>query len=833
MSRVTSPDADVTRTDTDPGDAMSDVVYEVDRDGIIQWVSQSVQRVLGYTPDEMVGRRALDPVDDEDLPDVEERRAEVLGGETVGGRYRARTKQGEPRWFDARAHPVIGSDGTLECLRVALTDVQAEVLLARALAGLSMAKDVLVRARDEQQLISEMCDVVVERAGYGFAWYGRCADDAAQTVEAIAWSGPNSDYVDALNVSWGDNELGRGPTGTCLRTGIAQMVPDFTVGDACLPWATNALAAGFRSALSQPVVIDGAVDGAFVVYARETNAFDSTAMVVLGEMAAHIGLGLRRLRDTTALAHAAEEQRLLHTAIDQADEAIVLTDADMRIIYANPAASKTSGFGHEELIGHTPSLLRSGVHDESFFTAIDACLARGRTWRGVILNRRKSGELYEEDTSITPVVENGMRVAMIIVKRDLSSLQALDGSPNRAQNDREVIARIMRSIRPGADIHASASSFSRALLGLADVDGAMVMLVHESGDLVPASIDGLVIHGRAVGVPISYEGIDALVQLTARGPWWIDVHHADEIALVSPDLSAGLLAVGVTATAYAPIRWEGRLLGVLSIATASPAAAAWMPGRLALFEELASFAGVLLGAQASRHRRIENLRAELRDIIDHARFHTVFEPIIELASGDPVGFEALTRFDDGRRPDLRFLDADAAGLESELEVACARAAITAARDLPAGTWVSVNFSASALLEGCAAVALQGADRPVVIEITEHMAIQNYQALREALADCGDVQVAVDDAGAGFASLRHILELAPDIVKLDIGLVHDIDTDSARQALVAGMRHFAALTGTKLIAEGVETEAEAAAVGRLGVTQAQGHLFATIVPVHPH
>jgi EAL domain-containing protein (putative c-di-GMP-specific phosphodiesterase class I) len=90
-----------------------------------------------------------------------------------------------------------------------------------------------------------------------------------------------------------------------------------------------------------------------------------------------------------------------------------------------------------------------------------------------------------------------------------------------------------------------------------------------------------------------------------------------------------------------------------------------------------------------------------------------------------------------------------------------------------------------------------------------------------------VRVAVDDAGAGFASLRHILELQPDIIKLDIALVRDIDVDPARQALAAGLRHFAALTGTTLVAEGVETMAEANAVRSLGVELAQGYLFSRV------
>ena len=145
--------------------------------------------------------------------------------------------------------------------------------------------------------------------------------------------------------------------------------------------------------------------------------------------------------------------------------------------------------------------------------------------------------------------------------------------------------------------------------------------------------------------------------------------------------------------------------------------------------------------------------------------------------------------------------------------------------------MAVNFSPAAVIDGSAASVVRDAKRSVVIEITEHNEIDNYPAVRHAIEGCGDVRIAVDDAGAGFASLRHILELQPDIIKLDLALVRDIDSDPARQALAAGLRHFAALTGTTLIAEGVETLAEAMTVRHLGVELAQGFLFDR-APVQP-
>lgn len=128
-------------------------------------------------------------------------------------------------------------------------------------------------------------------------------------------------------------------------------------------------------------------------------------------------------------------------------------------------------------------------------------------------------------------------------------------------------------------------------------------------------------------------------------------------------------------------------------------------------------------------------------------------------------------------------------------------------------------------------ALKRTDRDVVLEITEHVEIADYRKLIDALDLVrGRARLAVDDAGAGCAGLRHILELRPQFVKLDVSLVRHIDTDAARQAMVARMAHFASNTGCELIAEGIETEEEVTELIRLGVPLGQGYLFGKPAPL---
>ena len=130
-------------------------------------------------------------------------------------------------------------------------------------------------------------------------------------------------------------------------------------------------------------------------------------------------------------------------------------------------------------------------------------------------------------------------------------------------------------------------------------------------------------------------------------------------------------------------------------------------------------------------------------------------------------------------------------------------------------------------------ALVGGTTPdrLVIEVTEHNMVGDYAALAAQLQPLrGHAQIAIDDVGSGYAGLRHIVDLQPDILKLDMSLTRQIDTDPARRALAHALVSFAREIGCKLVAEGVETEAERAVLARLGVPLAQGYLFSRPMPV---
>jgi EAL domain-containing protein (putative c-di-GMP-specific phosphodiesterase class I) len=272
-------------------------------------------------------------------------------------------------------------------------------------------------------------------------------------------------------------------------------------------------------------------------------------------------------------------------------------------------------------------------------------------------------------------------------------------------------------------------------------------------------------------------------------------------------------------------------VGLLEVGSASPEASDRLTERLPALVEFASIASAVLGPSISSRAQLGRSRERIETIIDQHAFHPVFQPIVDLESLAVIGYEALTRFDDGMPPDERFGEAGVVGLGVELEIAALRAAVASAVALQAVPWLNVNVSPAAILAGEPLRSLMASyPGQLVLEVTEHEVISDYVAFRQAVAALGPgVQIAVDDAGAGFASLRHIVELRPQFVKIDRSLVAGIDTDPARQALLAGLRHFADSQECSLVAEGIETERELATLVALGVRSGQGYLLGRPAP----
>jgi EAL domain-containing protein (putative c-di-GMP-specific phosphodiesterase class I) len=292
-----------------------------------------------------------------------------------------------------------------------------------------------------------------------------------------------------------------------------------------------------------------------------------------------------------------------------------------------------------------------------------------------------------------------------------------------------------------------------------------------------------------------------------------------------------MTASGLRAFAFGPIVHGSHVDGGVVIGTRDIKFARQLEAKWAGLVDFSTTPSAILAERLHTLGCEVATRTQIASIIDHGAFHPVFQPIVDLATHDVVGHEALSRFDSGRSPELVFFDAHAVGLGLELELATLRAAVGAAVAIAPGRWLSLNVSPS-LLEDPAPLReiVRAADRPVILEITEHAIVTDYDVFRASVRALGhDIRLAVVDAGAGVANFGHIVDVGPDFVKLDPGLIRRVNGHLGRQALIVGMRYFSRASGCRLVAEGIETEAEARTLAELGVEFGQGYHFGAPAP----
>jgi diguanylate cyclase (GGDEF)-like protein len=232
----------------------------------------------------------------------------------------------------------------------------------------------------------------------------------------------------------------------------------------------------------------------------------------------------------------------------------------------------------------------------------------------------------------------------------------------------------------------------------------------------------------------------------------------------------------------------------------------------------------------------EEQRAEFAAVVEEpGMVTTVFQPIVALATAEIEGYEALSRFVDEHRrvPSWWFHQAHRFGLGHRLEAEAVRRALSTP-ERPADAFVSVNVSPSALANNELQSHFPDDLSDIVIEITEHEQITDEDAFHAALDPLRGrgVTVAIDDAGAGYASLRQVMRLRAELIKLDRGLVENVDQDPTKAALVSSLVDFARHTGARLCAEGIETLEELTTLRELGVAWGQGYFLAKPGPAWP-
>jgi len=294
----------------------SDLIAVVDDQARMIYANEAAERMLGFVPDEQRGRSMFELIHPDDLEATVKRFFATTrrAGNAPPAVFRFRTASGDWRVLEATATNRL-DDPAIKGIVVNAHDVTEQTNVSRALRTLGQGNQVLVRATAETSLLTDMCQTIVVSGGYLMAWVGYVEGDEAHTVRPVASAG-HTEYLNGAHFSWADDDLGRGPTGTAIRTRTVQVLKDMHRSRSFAPWRAAADACGFRTSCALPLVVDDVAIGALMIYAGEPGTFGSEEVAVLHDLADDLAYGIGRLRDAVRLAHNEslfrETERLAH-----------------------------------------------------------------------------------------------------------------------------------------------------------------------------------------------------------------------------------------------------------------------------------------------------------------------------------------------------------------------------------------------------------------------------------------------------------------------------------------------------------------------------------------
>ncbi|HEX8989419.1 MAG TPA: EAL domain-containing protein [Rhodocyclaceae bacterium] len=598
---------------------------------------------------------------------------------------------------------------------------------------------------------------------------------------------------------------------------------------------------------SEPVVgLTGETLGVCAFYWTQPAVPDAADIEMMHEVAQLAALAIERKNTEHELQIAAS----VHEAIS---EAIMVTDANDRIIAVNPAFTQVTGYTADEVIGQTPRILRSGRHDHAFYQKLWQALEASGRWEGEIWNRRKNGEEYPESLSINTLRDvNGRVLRRIAMFADITekkrteetiwrqaNYDALTDLPNRRLFRDRLEHEVMKAERAGLYV---------ALLFI-DLDRFKEVndtLGHHAGDLL------LVEASKRICSFV--RATDTVARL-----------GGDEFTVIMSDLF-DTDRVGEVAQAMLNALAQPFLIGKDSVYISASIGITIFPSDAGNIESLLRNADQAMYAakeqgrnrfsyftasmQATAQRRLQ-LSTDLRTAINTDQFEVYLQPIVELATGHVHKAEALLRW---RHPVHGLVEpsqfipiAEETGIINDIGDWVFRESARLAKrwreeapaaDLERGIQISVNKSPRQFFSGnthhtwinhMTDIGLP--TTAIAIEITEGLLLDDRPEVAEKLTQFRDAgfSISLDDFGTGYSAMGYLKKFPIDFLKIDQSFVRDMATDHGDQAIVEAIVVMAHKLGLKVIAEGVETEAQRDMLKAAGCDYGQGYLFSRPLP----
>lgn len=384
-------------------DAAQESALMLKRDGTILAINQIGAKRLNGSPDELLGRNIFDLVP----PEVAKVRHERLEKVARDGLPSVLEDERNGMRLVNSIYPVVDMDGNIDRVAVYSVDVTEQRLLEAIEELFSAINQQVLRGEPLKNILEFICAQVTRLFHLDMAWVGQ--KEADGKISIVTSAGNTKEYalhLDKAGIRWDEGPLSLGPSGTAIRTNQIQAFnsddPRFQT------WAAIAHEHALRAVLGIPLTVHGEIYGAFTLYSREASAFAEPVMVNrLVGIASRISMALETGKDQQQL-------RLLSMALESAANAVMVTNHEGIIQWANAAFSRLSGYGREEIIGQSPGILNSGHHDDTFYRNLWQTISSGEVWSSEMVEKNKDGGLYTVMQTITPLTDATGRITHFI-----------------------------------------------------------------------------------------------------------------------------------------------------------------------------------------------------------------------------------------------------------------------------------------------------------------------------------------------------------------------------------------------------------------------------------